>query len=263
MSKRYIWLTDIHLNFLSDKKCVEFLSTIGQQKSDGVFITGDIANGKCLVQYLTLCSKYIQCPIYFTLGNHDFYKSTFKEVEELIKNLKQNNLYHLNTYEPISLSSNTALIGHDGWVDSGKYEPKIPLVFAGDWYFINDFRQAKSNEARRLITKERAHNAATIIAKNLKLALSDHSIVYLLTHWPPWLMKYPGIVNKFWRPYYCSKIIADNICNVMSNFPDKKLIVLAGHTHIAVNAKITNNIELRVGASKLKKPFINDIITID
>ena len=43
MSKRVVWLTDIHLNFLSDTRVDAFLGDVASQRPDSVLIGGDIA----------------------------------------------------------------------------------------------------------------------------------------------------------------------------------------------------------------------------
>lgn len=262
--KSYIWLTDIHLNFLSDKKCLEFFISLAQEKADGIFITGDISNSQSIIKHLSLMQKIVNIPIYFILGNHDFYRSTFSEIENKVISLssKEPNICYLSTYKAISLSSDIALVGHDGWVDSSPGDPNIPLVFMGDWYFIDDFRLASSNKQRIAIMQDRAFQAAEKLSIKLKLALENHSTVYLLTHFPPWLYDYPGLINKFWKSYHHSKIIGQYLFNTMADFPDKKLIVLSGHTHLKAYQKISDNIELQIGQARLKRPSISNIIVI-
>ena len=72
---RLVWLTDIHLNFVDAQRLREFLESIRQQ-ADAVAISGDIAESPGVVHYLKTMEEVLQKPIYFVLGNDDFYRSS-------------------------------------------------------------------------------------------------------------------------------------------------------------------------------------------
>lgn len=265
MSKKYIWLTDIHLNFLKDEKIIEFFLNLKFKQADGIFLTGDISNGLYITKHLAWLQKITDLPIYFVLGNHDFYKSSFTDVEYRVSSLVKNtsNLHYLTISEPIALNDTTAIIGHDGWYDAGWHEPMTPLVFLADWYFIEDFKFTFSNKRRMILIRDRALQAAERLEQNLKKAFQTYDTIYLLTHFPPWPPMGFGLRNRFWRPYNSSKIVADYIIRSMPLDKNKKLIVLSGHTHEHRYTKISENIELRVGEAELKNPSISNIIVID
>ena len=83
-------LTDIHLDHVTNNKTLFgdvgeldlFLSNIQKTTPDALFITGDIASGQNVEDYLCLLSMKIKKPIYFVYGNHDFYHSSIKEVRQ-------------------------------------------------------------------------------------------------------------------------------------------------------------------------------------
>jgi Icc protein len=260
----YIWLTDTHLNFLESYKIVEFFLELKFQEADGIFLTGDISNGPNVCKHLRWLQKILDKPVYFVLGNHDYYRSSFEEVEQSVTSLVKSNesLHYLSVEQPISLNGDTALIGHNGWYDAKWHDPLLPVVFLADWYFIDNFKLGQSNKARMQLMRDRASEAAKSIGKSLQNALRDHSTVYLLTHFPPWPYYQYGIRDNFWKPFNSSRIIAETIEDTMKYFPNKKLIVLAGHTHEVRYTRVAPNIELRVARAELKKPSIGNIVVI-
>ena len=85
MAKRAAWLTDIHLNFLSDARVDAFLSDVAGQQPDSVLIGGDIAESHNVCDYLGRIQAAIASPIYFVLGNHDFYYGSIRETRKRVK----------------------------------------------------------------------------------------------------------------------------------------------------------------------------------
>jgi len=71
---RLAWLTDIHLKFLAHDFRQGFLEAV-RDRADSVFISGDIGESHTIEALLGEMEATIQKPIYFVLGNHDFYFS--------------------------------------------------------------------------------------------------------------------------------------------------------------------------------------------
>ena len=254
-SSKCFWITDPHLNFLTQSQIIEFFLKIQSYQPNGIFLTGDISTGNKIISHLKLMANIISCPIYFVLGNHDFYHSDYSAIQnDIVRLTKDNkNLKYLSVQQSISLTKDVAIIGHDGWYDAGWRNPLLPIVFLADWYFISDFRFCENNAARLSLMKYKSEVAARCLEKSLTKALEEnHSTVYLLTHFPPWPEKndkYGGIFEKFWMPYNSCKVVADMISAVMMNHPNQQLIILAGHTHPKQSSsiKIAQNITCQVG----------------
>jgi predicted MPP superfamily phosphohydrolase len=75
---RLAWLTDIHLNFVDRKQRRRFLGSISEQ-ADVVALSGDIGESHNVSQYLREMDEVNQKPVYFVLGNHDFYKGSIAQ----------------------------------------------------------------------------------------------------------------------------------------------------------------------------------------
>lgn len=74
------WLTDIHLNFLDADERKRLYQEIINTKCDGVLISGDIAEAPSIKNILQELAIFIKKPIYFVLGNHDYYRGQVGEV---------------------------------------------------------------------------------------------------------------------------------------------------------------------------------------
>lgn len=263
----YIWLSDTHLNFLTKSDLIHFILELEAKQVDGIFLTGDISTGPHIIHHLLYLKKITQIPIYFVLGNHDYYRSSIREVRASVHDLcsHNTNLFYLSKSEPISLTSEIALIGHDGWYDARWREPKTSLIFLWDWFNIKDFRSLFDNTERMDLLHALAEEATYSIEIALEKALKTHSIVYMLTHFPPWPEPESslfGLVEKFWAPYNSCKIMANMLEKIMKAHPTKKLIVLSGHTHKESNLQITENIELKVARADFGRPIIQEIISL-
>ena len=66
------WLTDIHLNLVGADRLWELMVAV-ERSADIVAISGDIAESPSVSEYLARMARFIRKPIYFVLGNHDFY----------------------------------------------------------------------------------------------------------------------------------------------------------------------------------------------
>ena len=76
------WVTDIHLNFLDPSERTRFCDRIKETQPDGVLVGGDIAKATTFESELRRMERRIQKPIWFVLGNHDFYGGSVAGVRE-------------------------------------------------------------------------------------------------------------------------------------------------------------------------------------
>src|SRR5437764_12266516 len=117
--QRLAWITDPHLNFLQRPAVEAFFQTVAETAADGILLSGDIGEGRNATQYLKLLASHVTCPIYFVLGNHDFYKGSIagvrKQVAAVCKAVPR--LHYLNETGIVALSETTGVVGHDGWAD--------------------------------------------------------------------------------------------------------------------------------------------------
>ena len=77
---RLAWLTDLHLNLVDRDRVDGLCRIVRDGGADAVLISGDIAEAPGVEAYLALLGRLIDRPIYFVLGNHDFYRGGIGEV---------------------------------------------------------------------------------------------------------------------------------------------------------------------------------------
>ena len=134
-------LTDIHLNFLSQKQRHKFYTEIQAKNFDHLVIAGDIGEFFSFDTYLVELVSKVRCPIDFVLGNHDFYRGTIKGARHKAMGVQELGLglTYLSSGKMIRLNDRAFLIGHDGWADTRAGDYKSSFVMLSDFDLIQDF----------------------------------------------------------------------------------------------------------------------------
>lgn len=118
--KRIAWLTDIHLEFVqSDLDIRALCDSVRASTPDYVLLGGDTCTAQCLEASFARLEKELQLPIYFVLGNHDFYNGSIRDIRTLAQTISQTSrwLRWLNLAGVVELTAETGLVGHDSWAD--------------------------------------------------------------------------------------------------------------------------------------------------
>lgn len=261
------WLTDLHLNFV-DPDCVGGLCRrIRDEGADAVLISGDIAEAPGVESYLEFLGRRIDRPIFFVLGNHDFYRSRIKEVRARVAALcaQSPRIHWLNRETVIELTPETGLIGHDGWADGRFGDYAGSDVLLNDYFLIGELAGLEPED--RL---EQLHalgdEAADHLRSVLPEALGRYRRVIALTHVPPFreACRHRGqISDDTWLPHFACKAVGDALGDVMSTRPDRELLVLCGHTHSSSEARILPNLTVFTGAAEYGRPAIEGWIVLD
>src|SRR5258706_10791866 len=118
------WTSDIHLDRLTERDYQEFKEHLSEIGSDALIISGDIAEGKRVFECLEDYGRTFDFPIYFVLGNHDFYFNSFQVVKTEIQTLTARlpTLKWLSEVGIVPLTDTAALLGIEAWSDGG-YAP--------------------------------------------------------------------------------------------------------------------------------------------
>jgi metallophosphoesterase superfamily enzyme len=119
---KLLWLTDIHLNFLEENKRMSFYRELIETDSDGVVISGDIAEATSVEPILKEMASTIQKPIYFVLGNHDYYRGSINDLRNKMTSITKDEpfLCWLPASGPQKLNNDVVLLGYDCFAD-GRY----------------------------------------------------------------------------------------------------------------------------------------------
>ena len=274
------WFTDIHLDCVTDPEL--HVKNISTQSSgcDIVLISGDISVSHSLTQHLCLLEDALEKPIYFVLGNHDFYFSNISGVRKNVSALCNKLSYsrYLSCVPYIKFGKQTAIVGHDGWYDAGNGNAEISSFIMNDWIRISDFRPAMSptGSGRIQISKDQivqiaksiCYPAVAHISTGIKSSIqSGCNNVIVVTHVPPFEQSFvynpkKGVHAIDAVPWYTSKMMGNMLLSAARACPNVNFTVISGHTHSAFDEKITDNLTAKVGAADYGNPSLAGFLNI-
>lgn len=266
---RLAWMTDIHLNFLGTTQIEQFLQTIADQAPDAVLITGDIGEAPTLQSYLVRIADTLQRPIYFILGNHDYYHGTIASVRDTVTQLHRSNahLHWLPLCDVVPLSDDTALVGHGGWSDGGYGDFMNSSVMLNDYMLIQDLKMAWMLGRDELHAKilELGQDAGDYLKPVLSQALNTYSQVVVALHSPPfqetaWHEGNTPTDDDPYLPHFTCKAIGDILLACADAHPDKQMTVLCGHTHGRGERTIRPNLQVITGGAVYEQPTVQRIL---
>jgi predicted phosphohydrolase len=255
MKDKYLWYTDTHLDKVPAWTKRKFAKHIGKANAKGIFLTGDISNGRNTIDDLELLSDNTSSPIYFVLGNHDYHWSSRQKTHDKIRKLcqKRPNLIWMTEAGVVHINEEVALIGTEGWYDAEEGKPEyLKLTF--DWFLVDDWRKMPTMEDRIEAWRKIADESADDISEKLEHAIEQkYKNIYLLTHFPPWREATRDVgtyMEKFWLPYNCNVRLGRAIEKAMEEHKKRHVTVLAGHTHTDTWIHVSRNIECKVSKAK-------------
>jgi 3',5'-cyclic-AMP phosphodiesterase len=259
-AKELIWLTDVHLDSVDVDERNQFFKDVGEHPSQIVLVGGDIADGRHALSFLKILREETNKKIYFVLGNHDYYgESIFAQRKKALELCAQDpKLCYLTKNGVVQLTDEIALVGHDGWADGQAGEFLLSTVCLRDYFEIQDLK-GRSVEELRTTLGELGKQAASELEVSLLAALKQYPKVVVLTHAPPFrkVCLYQGHeTNDLWAPHFVSFAVGEMLSRVLQSYPEKKCLVLAGHSHSYAHAMILPNLEAKVAEADLGHPAI-------
>lgn len=280
--RKFAWCTDVHLDFLDreGRNAIKerFLSPISRAGFEGLIVTGDVSLSDDIVRHLDMIDQVLNVPVYFVLGNHDFYGSSFEEVRRRVQAFCMGsvNMKYMTGAGHISLSSSIAIVGDDGWYDARYGDPHTSSLVMSDWLRITDYSRngaMRVNEVGLVphrktivgISRKFADEAAERVKTAVSNAAETHRTVVVLTHVPPWpkAHKHSRKTNHIAsHPWYTSKATGDAIESVAAEHPNVKFEVFCGHTHGKADLVVSHNITCHVGGSEYGSPRVAGTIIL-
>ena len=260
------WLTDIHLNFAPPPAMEAFFEELRAAAPEAVVLSGDIAESPDVAWRLSDLASRLGCPIYFVLGNHDFYRGSFADVRHRIRSLCSTapNLHYLNNAGVIPLTDRTGLLGHDGWGDARLGTPRRWKIALNDWELIEDLRLL---DEERLLRKLNflGDEAAAHFREVLPEALERFPELLVVTHVPPFreaCWHQGRTSDDDWLPHFTCKAVGDALAEAMTAHPDRKMTVLCGHTHGGGEVEILPNLRVLTGEAVYGKPTMRRVFEV-
>ena len=257
------WVTDPHLDHLpTERELIEFVKLLHNRDSDGLLITGDIAESPTIYEFLGIISGAYQRPVFFVLGNHDYYRAWMAETRERVRAVCEacppGILNWLTESEPLHLKDDVWIAGHDGWYDGlcglgmQSQAALTDFVQAGVFDLADAARRGKLNLF--LALKKLGSQAARAVEEQLHSAVEQGGRrILVLTHFPPfWETSFfrGRRTSANYAPFYVNKSMGDVLEAFAEEHPNVKLEVFAGHTHGKCEVPIRDNLIVRVGSAR-------------
>lgn len=257
------WITDPHLDHLIDKEMLlAFVKKLHDRPSDALLVTGDIAEAPTLYDYLGLLSGAYQRPIYFVLGNHDYYRGWIDQTRDVVRkvcsDVPPGILNWMPEAGPVVLPGRVAIVGHGGFYDGQEGEPGLQMQMT-DFFPPNgiaDLIHELGIGSRHLFAKlfRLGREAADEISAQVQQAHAEGAVkIVVLTHVPPFLEAsyFRGRPSEpRAAPFYVNRCLGEILLSLAADYPDTKFEVLAGHTHGGREYQPLENLLVRVGTAR-------------
>ena len=260
------WLTDIHLNFLDRDALGRFFETLAREEVDGWLLAGDIADGHSIGPCLHAFASSLSVPLYFVLGNHDFYGRSFASVGGEVSEIADENgrLVWLTQSEPMFLGEDVALVGDDGWSDARLGDPLNTPIELNDFIYIRDL----ADRSRADLVETLRHlgdQAAARLAPKIERAAGRAKTVVVVTHAPPYegATWHEGRISApDWLPWFSDKVMGDEISRCAERHPETRFVVLCGHTHGVGRYVPCDSVEVLTGGAVYGTPVVQGILEL-
>lgn len=258
------WITDPHLDHLrSENELTAFVNLLNERESDGLMITGDIAESSMIYEFLGILSGAYQRPIYFVLGNHDYYNAymgeTHVRVRAVCQQVPAGILNWMTDIEPLHLRNRTWIVGHDGWYDgqegTGLHTTAALTDFresVGVKDLVESLRGGREPLFRKL--RELGELSAEMIKEKLAVAVAKGAErILVLTHVPPfaeasWFRGQPSSRNTL--PFYVNKAMGDALLHFAASNSGVRVEVFCGHTHGRHEVEVLHNLVVKTGSAR-------------
>lgn len=263
---RVAWLTDLHLDHATDSQRDALYAECQASTADGFLITGDIATGPLVCDSLRELGDVCNRPLYFVLGNHDFYNSRMDRVRREVSDLCgiQTNLHYLTDQFSTALSENVGLVGEDGWGDGTEGDYENSTVRLSDFALIEDFAELSPDQWKDHLRALGAESEDRLRPK-LQKALERFATVIVATHVPPYREAcwYEGhTTDDNWAPFFVCGQMGNLLTEMALEHPARRIVVFCGHTHHPGMVSMTDNLTVVTGGAHYGAPGITGILEI-
>ena len=265
------WITDVHLNFLEKDERIDFYHTLIATDSNGVVISGDIAEATSIESILKEMASTIQKPIYFVLGNHDYYRGSINDLRSTMISITKDEpfLFWLPESGPQKLNDEVVLVGQDCFADGRYGDYTNSRVVLNDSRMIVDLFQSSALGKYPLLEKmqQLADQDANELESSIERAVRSYNPkkIIILIHVPPFIevcMHEGKISSDDYLPFFSSKITGEILMHAAESYQEIEFLALCGHTHSKGFFNPHPNLIVKAGASEYGKPSIQEVIEI-
>lgn len=259
-----LWATDVHLDHLPViEAAFEFGRALSNEQPTaiGLIVTGDIAEAYSVQRILQDLARGFGRPVYFVLGNHDYYRGSFQQVDKVVAGTcRATEGLHWLHHEVISLTDGVSLVGVNGWYDAGYGDPHSDLQMS-DFTLIEELFAAQDDSRRALLRAcaARARKDALTLEHHLAELIQRGRPRHILvaTHVPPfreaaWHEGKPS--DDRWAPFFSSRALGAVLLHFADQNPSVDTTVLCGHTHGSGCYQARENLTVYTGRAHYGAP---------
>lgn len=241
---RIAWASDVHFDFVDRAAVAEWCQRISATGAEALLLGGDIADARSLGDWLELVAGELSpTPVYFVLGNHDYYHGSIAAVRELAGS---STARWLAKAGPVFLDAETALVGVGGWGDARVGEFLSSPVVLNDYRLIEELAVTGGSrpELLPLLLAEGAREAE-VLRGPLEAAVQARKQVLVLTHVPPFREAcwHEGRTSDDdWAPGFVCGATGELLLATAQAHSDHDFVVFCGHTHSPGRAQLAPNL---------------------
>jgi len=269
---KLLWSSDLHFDWIvsgpDDRSAIDELAETWSDAADGIVITGDISTGGYVASDILRFQEVYGKPVYFVLGNHDYYYSSFDIVQKQLSSTP----VHLNYLQnKPCVIGDTTIVGVDGWYDG--LSGVINDFRMTDFRVIHEFAEGSGSCPETFddigdywlwLSRKKARQSANLLAAQLASVTTPNVLV--ATHVPPFpeLCRYNGQPSEpEYLPFYTNTTLGFLLDGFASKNPDKKIMVLSGHTHSEYCFYKRENLISYVAEAEYGSPQIHALIDLE
>lgn len=248
------WVTDPHLNFVNIRQWESFVNQLTAFDVDAILLSGDVSESEDVIWQLRRIVAAVEKPVYFVLGNHDFYHGSIVNVRRAVEAVcgEESMLRYMTGSLPEELCGGWTLCGDDGWADGRIGDYFRSPVRMNDFRLIQELAGLDSSTRLRVLKREGVASAVRL-RRQMEIARKSSRRTIVLTHVPPFREAcwYDGQhSNDDWAPFFCCHAVGWMLRRFCARFPDHEVLVLCGHTHSRGKSQIAKNLVVWTGAAE-------------
>jgi predicted phosphohydrolase len=270
---RLVWATDIHLDHVDPDQAMGFLDAIKSKKGDGLLLGGDMSSAGNLAEDLTLIADTVDQPVYFVLGNHDFYGGSIAGTRRVTGNLASSGLNWLPSCGCLEIAPGVGLVGIGGWGDARNGNHENSAVMLTDYFVIAELKAVYDTESGEMTLRSQpalkeklralGRESAATLRPQLTEAAARFNQVIVLTHVPPfpeaaWHEGAPSADD--WLPGFSCRAMGEELFRIAEEYPDSEFTVLCGHTHGDGVARILPNLVVHTQGAEYGQPGFKMVV---
>lgn len=252
------WATDIHLDFVKPRQVEALAAKLAEAGPDGVVLSGDLSHANTLEGHLGALAERLARPIWFVLGNHDYYGGSIAAVRARMTELSATSpwLRWLPAAGVVSLGDGWAMIGADGWGDGRAGDFAGSPVQLNDWYAIREL-SGLPRDRRLAALRGLGDEAAAELRERIAQALAGADKLLIVTHVPPFADAcwHEGQrSDDAWLPWFTCVAAGEVIEAALAARPDARALVVCGHTHGGGAVDVRPNLRVLTGGADYGRP---------